>query len=292
MNLYKTTITPKSNFSSKLKADQLFGQFCWAIRYSLGEERLKELLSNYEQQPFIVFSDAFAKGFLPKPSLPSKLLNENAKEKKQNRKKIWLTLNQLQKGEFNKAKTDDEVENFDKENVVIRNSINYLTFTTGDGFDPYSKDEFSLSPKDIYFLLDEEQFNLSDFLKAFTLLSQMGYGADTTIGKGVFEFEEPKKIDIDFFSTTFMALSPFIPYGLKCKKIFYEPFVKFGRSGYDRAYTNPFKKPLIFANSGAVVVFEEKQKLQFIGKAIKNISIYKDVVHQGYTVLLPIKDIQ
>ena len=292
MNLYKTTITPKSNFSSKLKADQLFGQFCWAIRYSLGEERLKELLSNYEQQPFIVFSDAFAKGFLPKPSLPSKLLNENAKEKKQNRKKIWLTLNQLQKGEFNKAKTDDEVENFDKENVVIRNSINYLTFTTGDGFDPYSKDEFSLSPKDIYFLLDEEQFNLSDFLKAFTLLSQMGYGADTTIGKGVFEFEEPKKIDIDFFSTTFMALSPFIPYGLKCKKIFYEPFVKFGKSGYDRAYTNPFKKPLIFANSGAVVVFEEKQKLQFIGKAIKNISIYKDVVHQGYTVLLPIKDIQ
>ena len=292
MNLYKTTITPKSNFSSKLKADQLFGQFCWAIRYSLGEERLKDLLGNYEQQPFIVFSDAFAKGFLPKPSLPSKLLNENAKEKKQNRKKIWLTLNQLQKGEFNKAKTDDEVENFDKENVVIRNSINYLTFTTGDGFDPYSKDEFSLSPKDIYFLLDEEQFNLSDFLKAFTLLSQMGYGADTTIGKGVFEFEEPKKIDIDFFSTTFMALSPFIPYGLKCKKIFYEPFVKFGRSGYDRAYTNPFKKPLIFANSGAVVVFEEKQKLQFIGKAIKNISIYKDVVHQGYTVLLPIKDIQ
>ena len=141
-------------------------------------------------------------------------------------------------------------------------------------------------------MLDEEQFNLSDFLKAFTLLSQMGYGADTTIGKGVFEFEEPKKIDIDFFSTTFMALSPFIPYGLKCKKIFYEPFVKFGRSGYDRAYTNPFKKPLIFANSGAVVVFEEKQKLQFIGKAIKSISIYKDVVHQGYTVLLPIKDIQ
>ena len=110
MNLYKTTITPKSNFSSKLKADQLFGQFCWAIRYSLGEERLKELLSNYEQQPFIVFSDAFAKGFLPKPSLPSKLLNENAKEKKQNRKKIWLTLNQLQKGEFNKAKTDDEIK--------------------------------------------------------------------------------------------------------------------------------------------------------------------------------------
>ena len=89
-----------------------------------------------------------------------------------------------------------------------------------------------------------------------------------------------------------MALSPFIPYGLKCKKFFYEPFVKFGRSGYDRAYTNPFKKPLIFANSGAVVVFEEKQKLQFIGKAIRNISIYKDVVHQGYTVLLPIKDIQ
>ena len=292
MNLYKVTIIPKSNFSSKLKGDQLFGQFCWAVRYNLGEERLKELLGNYEQQPFIIFSDAFAKDFLPKPSLSSKLLNEDAKEKKQNRKKIWLTLNQLQKGEFTKAKTDDEIKNLDKESIIIRNSINYFTFTTGDGFDPYSKDEFSLSSKDIYILLDEEQFNLSDFLKVFKFLSQMGYGADTTIGKGVFEFKEPKKIDIDFFATTFMALSAFSPYGLKCKKIFYEPFVKFGKNGYDRAYTNPFKKPLIFANSGAVVVFDKKQKLQFIGKAIKNISTYKDIVHQGYTILLPIKDIQ
>jgi len=36
--------------------------------------------------------------------MPSRYLNENPEEKKQNRKKIWLTLEDLQEGKFNKAK--------------------------------------------------------------------------------------------------------------------------------------------------------------------------------------------
>ena len=52
MTLYKTTITPKSNFTTPLKGDTLFGQICWAIRYRLGEDRLNELLSDYDKKPF------------------------------------------------------------------------------------------------------------------------------------------------------------------------------------------------------------------------------------------------
>jgi CRISPR-associated protein Csm4 len=44
MKLYKTTITPTSNFATTLKGDTLFGQICWGIFYSLEEKRLKELL--------------------------------------------------------------------------------------------------------------------------------------------------------------------------------------------------------------------------------------------------------
>ena len=52
MTLYKTTITPKSNFTTPLKGDTLFGQICWAIRYVLGEDRLNELLTTTTKSRF------------------------------------------------------------------------------------------------------------------------------------------------------------------------------------------------------------------------------------------------
>ena len=76
MTLYKTTITPKSNFTTPLKGDTLFGQICWAIRYRLGEDRLNELLSDYDKKPFLIVSDGVAGGDLPKPSMPSHLWGE------------------------------------------------------------------------------------------------------------------------------------------------------------------------------------------------------------------------
>ena len=71
MKLYKTTFIPTSNFATTLKGDTLFGQICWAIRYTFGNDKLEALLLNYETKPFLVVSDGFAKGYLPKPSLPA-----------------------------------------------------------------------------------------------------------------------------------------------------------------------------------------------------------------------------
>jgi len=82
MKLYKTTITPTSNFATTLKGDTLFGQICWGIFYSLEEKRLKELLKNYKENPFLVVSDGFREGYLPKPKMPSYLLKEDPEEKR------------------------------------------------------------------------------------------------------------------------------------------------------------------------------------------------------------------
>lgn len=291
MQLYKTTITPTSNFITSLKGDTLFGQICWAIRYRYSEERLEELLKEYETKPFLIVSDGFASGYLPKPTLPSSLLNENSDEKKQNRKKIWLTLEQLKDGKYNKAITNEEASNIDKTEAIVRNSINYKTSTTGgDGFDPHSEIEQSLSKKDIYFLSDDNfsKDNLNETLK---LVSQIGYGKDSSTGKGRFEIDSIELIELDNNSKTFITLSPFVADDIKCKNIFYEPFTRFGKSGADRANKNPFKKPILMANSGAVIEFDSKENFQYIGKAIKNISTYDDIVHQGYSILLPLKDL-
>jgi len=296
MKLYKVTITPTSNFATTLKGDTLFGQICWAIFYKFGKEKLAELLDDYREgkEPFLVVSDAFPKGYLPKPKMLSSLLGEKSVDKKVNRKKVWLELDELVNGEYHKAKTDKEIKNSDSRDVSIHNTLNYKSFHTGDGFDPHGLEVWSLSSKDIYFLLDEKQLSFEEFKKAFKLVSEMGYGKKATIGKGRFEYKEKdiNLIGIDSNATTFMTLSPFSPKSLACKNIYYEPFTRFGKFGASRAYKSAFKKPILLADVASVVSFESKQRHQYLGKAISGVSdTHKDTVHQGYSIVLPLKEL-
>lgn len=291
MKLYKTTITPLSNFSTTLKGDTLFGQMCWAVRYALGNDRLEALLNKYETDPFLVVSDGFARGYLPKPSMPSRYLNENSDEKKENRKKIWMNREDLRNGKYTKAKTNSDVGNLNKTESIVRNSINYKTSTTGaDGFDPYGENETRLTPQDIYFLINDD-FTLDELKKSLDLLSGMGYGKDSTIGKGRFDIGEFEEIDTGVPSATYMALSPFSPSGMQYKELFYEPFTRFGKSGASRANTNPFKRPILMADSATVIHFDVKKELNYVGQAIKNVSSYSDIVHQGYAIVVPMKEL-
>jgi len=285
--LYKATISPTSSFITPLKGDTIFGQMCWAVRFKYGKEKLENLLSDYEKNPFLIVSDGFVSGYLPKPNMPSDLLKEKTEDKKQNRKKIWLRLDELQKGKFSHAKTDKEVGNFEKKEPIIRNALNYKTFHTGDGFDPYSLEETSLGKKDIY-LLSDERLKKDELKELLEFVGLYGYGKKATIGKGRFEVDSFEQIVLPKSSKRFMALCAFSPEGLECKNIYYNTFVRFGKTGSQRATTNAFKKPLILADCKAVVEFEEKKELSYIGKAIKNISTYKDIVHQGYSIVVAI----
>ena len=294
MKLYKTTITPTSNFATTLKGDTLFGQICWGIFYSLEEKRLKELLKNYKENPFLIVSDGFRERYLPKPKMPSYLLKEDPEEKKKNRKKIWLKIDELKRGKFANAKTDKELGE-EKEDIIMHNSLNYKGFHTRQGFDPYGVKEFGFvnKKKDIYFLLDETQLELEELDKAFKLVSNMGYGKDTTIGKGRFiysSFDEVKNFNGK--SKYFMTISPFSPNGIDAKNIYYDPFTRFGKFGLNRAYKNAFKKPLLLADTASVIEFEDEIENPFyLGIGIDGLSEveeYKDTVHQGYSIVVPI----
>ena len=296
MQLYKATIDPISNFSTPIKGDTFFGHICWGVLYN--EKRLdlelEKLLDKYKDgKPFLVVSDAFAPGYFPKPKMPSYMLNEDPKDKKENRKKVWLTLEDLQNGNYKNAKKDKEAYIKDKKETIVRNSINYKTFTTDSGkFAPYGVEEISLSSKDIYFLVDEEQISSEKIKTIIEFIGDIGYGKDSTVGKGRFVVKNFEKIDIDFNATTYMALSPFVIDNTNLKRSFYEPFIRFGKFGGDRAYKNAFKNFVLLANSGAVLEFKNREKREFTGNAITNLSKkYRDSVMQGYTILLPIKDL-
>jgi len=292
MKLYKTTITPLSTFATLLQGDTLFGQLCWAIRYSFGEDKLKELLNDYQEEPFMIVSDGFASGYVPKPSIPSRLLSENPDEKKTNRKKIWLTLEHLQNAQFLKAKSNQEAAYTNTKDSVVKNSINYKTFTTGDdGFDPYSEEEMKLSKHDIYILLDEQKFSLKDLHKSINTVSEMGFGKNSSIGKGRFSFSNFSGVSLQKqTSTTYMTLSNSTLEGVECKNIFYTPITKFAKHGASLATASAFKKPLLLAKSGSVIIFNENKTVQYIGKAIQGHSSYKETVHQGYSIVIPLKE--
>ncbi|WP_104748277.1 type III-A CRISPR-associated RAMP protein Csm4 [Helicobacter cetorum] len=303
MKLFKVSIEPKSNFGSPLQGDTLFGQFCWIIRFKYSESRLKELLKDYKTKPFIIFSNAFACNYLPKPTLPQDYLNEKKEEKKENRKKIWLKLEDLLKGNYTSAKTNEKTECEDREIARIKNALNYKTFCTEkERFTPFGEVEHTLSKKDIYVLLDEKQFSLADFKKCFECLGVYGYGKNISTGLGRFEvlFDYDKNIDkkIDNKNaTTFMSLGAFVPNFTKkeVKEFFYEPFTKFGKYPEHEGITNIFKKPLLMANCGAVVEFKEKKEnLQYIGCAIDNLSMNTDFTsyHQAYSIVLPLQPLK
>ena len=298
MKLYKITMHPISSFATSLKGDTLFGQMCWAVFYQLGKEKLSLLLENYrEDKPFLIVSDAFATGYFPKPKMPSHFLNEKSEDKKINRKKLWLTPNALIEGKYNQAKDDKTVHNSEKKGMRMHNALNYKTFHTGgEGFDPYGVESMVLSPKDIYILLDEDQLSFEEFKKVFKLFSEMGYGKKSSIGQGRFVYDENKieEIQIVHTSNTFMSLSPFVPSGLEIKNIYYEPFTRFGKFGGDRVSKNPFKKPLLLADTASVIVLNEIKNVQYIGTNITGLTDlpeYQDTVHQGYSIVLPLKEL-
>ena len=87
-----------------------------------------------------------------------------------------------------------------------------------------------------------------------------------------------------------MTLSPVILNNQNIKNCYYEPFTRFGKhsSGID---VNPFKKPILLANTSAVISFESEYSKFYMGKAIKGHSSDEKTVHQGYSIIIPIKDL-
>lgn len=293
MRLIKVSISPVSNFATTLKGDTLFGQMCWSIVHLYGETRLVSLLDDYKTAPFMVVSDAFAKGYLLKPVMPGDYLGENSADKKSNRKKIWLQLDALLEGNYTEAKSGEELQMKEEPFTQMHNSLNYHTFTTDDkGFAPYGESEMKLGDKDIYVLIDETRISSEELQQIVKFTGHYGYGKDSSIGKGRFELLESEEVKITADSKTFMTLSPSSLKDMDVERLFYQPFVRFGKFGASRAHKNAFKRPLLLADTAAVLHFSQKRKLSFIGRSIDGVSeAYRDAVHQGYAITVPIKEL-
>ncbi len=268
MKLYSLNITPLSSFLTIPKGDILYGQILSFLAFKEDVEEFKE---------DFVISDMMPFNYFYRPILPLEYFNEE--DKKELRKKKFITLKSLQKDLI------PEKVYFENKDIVIKNSINRLTFTTSNGFDPFSIEEINYTKMWMFLMCKEDKKEI--LLNTIEKLGKYGFGKKSSIGKGQFRIDEIKEYEFNNIDTsTYLSISPFVKE--QDDEIYYEPYVKFGKYGLNRA-KNPFKKPVILCDSGSVIKLNSKQKVY--GKILENGSVEKSYT-QAKTILVPMKDIK
>lgn len=301
----RLSLAPKTAFGTPLLGETLFGQLCWAVLRLQGEERLEELLEGYcGGRPFVVLSDAFPAGFVPLPALPSFLWqNDDGMNRKYLKKKAWLPVTALGDDPFSwqtSAKTDAEVaaEGIRASTVVVHNTINRMTMTTGKGaFAPFMSAQTRLNPDvplEVYAVLDEDRMSIEALLDALEYVGLSGYGRDASAGLGKFTISrDPVRLEAPKGSRARLALASCVlasENGVDVDRTFYRVKTHFGRHGEQLATAGqPFKRPILMASCGAVVTFEKPDARPFIGTGVCGISpLQPKAVHQGYSPVLPL----
>lgn len=325
MKLAEVVIKPISPFGTPLKGDTIFGHFFWQVVYdpSLIKGDLERLVKTYIHEPFFVFSSAFPclrdGWLLPRPTLPLGYLVqkkkgpcfESLKRLKQERKKKWIKANELKidlKGVsfFTEMEAAEIVQECWKlgpfptsfKGLILQeaqphNSINRLTFTTGEGFAPYQTENYWFLPGlrlSVFVLYQPELISLDNIKKAFSRMGQMGFGRDASTGLGRFEVEDLHEHDLPGPAQTLYTLGPYVPQQDDYEEIWYQPFVRYGRHGSYLVLTGrPFKNPVLMAEEGAVLR-ASSPKGPLLGRALTNLSKAEErTIGQGFSIVLPVE---
>lgn len=282
MELLTLKIKPLSAFATLPKGDTIFGQI---VAYDFLDK--KDIFKDYLQsEPKLIISDMMPLGYVYKPTLPIECFkspNEIEVDKKDIRKRKFISIKNLQKGDFHKCEKLD----FDLEFSVVRNSINRTTFTTGgDSFAPYAESETSYFKELWMFVLVDSQIK-QRVLELIEKIGKYGFGKNASVGKGIFEIEQISNPIENIASNYYMSLSPTILQDEKIIDAWYEPFTRFGKfsTGYEN--DNVFKKPTLMAQTSAVIKSNFKD-LKYFGKSLNNGFDYKTSFLQGYSIALPI----
>lgn len=299
MKLYQIDIKPDGGFYTPIKGDTLFGTLCWAVVNRFGERRLTELLAGYtENDPFIVVSDAFPRGYLPKPALPFPYFktvgdksDPDTKKRKEFKRKTWIPADRISLP-TNQMKDFFEEVPFMEKSLKTANSVNPETNRADGGkYSAYKTERISYRGiLNVCAVIDENRISAADVETLFKQIGQSGYGKKASSGGGKFTVEsvKPFTFPLPAETTALMTLAPCVPASgeFDADKSFYKVFVRFGRHGNKAALSgNPFKNPVMTMDTGAVLTPAAptwKMPL-FAGTGVKGVSLTDDrTVFQGY----------
>lgn len=325
--LYRYKIMPKSPLITPLMSDTLFGHFCWAIRYTEGENYLYDFLKLYDRgEPApVLFSSAFISGYLPRPSLPSpprKILKEFAcrfESEFEGLKKIkawskrrfvsteqWLKLKDnysdigLYENISEQEKNCPKIPETDRKDIIsevdMGNVISRITGTVNEevgGLFVREKTWHNVS-SDVYVeAANDDMMKKADwFLTQY--LPENGFGADKSVGMGHLSIVQDKEFLSSVYraenSNACMTLSAASFEDMGNCDAYYRLTVKFGRLGEEFATAGyPFKKPILMYEPGAVFHHVKTLKNKPLLKNIHNRREYQNIRHCGIPITLPFR---
>ncbi len=306
---FRASLTLHTAFGTPLSGDTLFGQLCWTAREYLGEAGLEALLEGYTtDRPWLVVSDGFPSGYLPKPAIPQFLLAKVAvDQRKAEKAKKWLPYNEIGKPLQDMQIVDDKVafgENGKPvEATQFHNTLNRLTGSTGTGeFAPYTQAQLFFAQgqcMELYLVLDESRMALGKLKTLLQTIGSCGFGRDASIGLGKFTVDALSVISFAQHpqANAYLTLAPSVPQGQNFNpdKSYWRVLTRFGRHGNLHGISSqPFKNPLLLASTAAVFVPQGiYMARQFIGQGIGGNGQLSEIepatVHQGYAPVVGIR---
>lgn len=125
------------------------------------------------------------------------------------------------------------------------------------------------------------------------MLAQGGYGKKRTTGKGAFSLNSFERFNgfglpEGVIANGFVMLSHFVPAATDPTDGAWKVRVKYGKLGDEKTFCgNPFKKPLIMLQPGAV--FRTENPKLWYGMLVENIAFTDpDVVQYGFGFAVPL----
>lgn len=328
MKLFEIILKPGGLFGTPLVGDTLFGHLCWqfASDETLLKSGFQELINTYQESPFCIVSSAVPKisrgknsGYaMPRPdlSLFGEQVNKEGredrlkslKERKEMKKQKWFFVDESLQVKFDKsalmgagdvAAASQGMEEaipciggFCRESEEMHNSVNRLTGTTGEGFDPYITGVFSLLPGvtlALFVLLNEDACTSQGLQTALERIGTFGYGRDASSGKGRFTVlsVEEKALPATGKANACYTLAPCVPEMEGIERAWFTPLTRFGKHGGGAQLgTHPFKSPVVMAEEGAV--WKTNADCSWLGKGICGVSKQiPETVVQGFAPCLP-----
>ncbi|HDD43807.1 MAG TPA: hypothetical protein ENG63_02960 [Candidatus Desulfofervidus auxilii] len=303
MKVYEIKIRPLTGFGIPIQGDTLFGHLCWQFYYDskLLGKTLDYFLEIYTRKPFIIVSSAFpvvdGNVYLVRPALPihylTKLSEDEIVEKRKELKKLnyfklSLPLSSLCEISYKRLE-------YIKEEEQVRCSIHRLLGTTAKApFGPYAVKKIWYLTDLVIFIGIRENISIEGVLEALKRIGKFGYGRDASLGWGKFDVLEIKERDFYKNVKSFNAyytLGPSLPESNEYEKIYFEPFVKFGKHGDKLSISkNPFKAPVLMANTGAIYIPKKPDRRTYLGKAIFGVSsVLETAVTQAYSLVIPVE---
>lgn len=290
-------LKPQTEFSSIIKGDTLFAFFCCQLADLFGQERLDTLLTDYtNNKPFMVVSDFFLHGYLPRPTVPTNLFGFEltAQNRKQAKQKKWIRPENLCYP-LNQLHQYLEEKPFQKRITRMHNAVNPSTgLVDSETYAPYTLKQVAfLDSIDVYIVYDEQRIELAEIEAVLKHIGLCGIGRGASRGIGKFEVVN-KKIFEDSGRTSeyYMTLAPCVPQveQVDADQSYYKLFTRFGKQFYFSGKpTLPYKKPVLTADTGAIFRMKNPEdKKAYFGCGLKNSITDEKVVFQGYAPIVPI----